>query len=298
MQPLEHHESPRGALERARRLEATDPAEAGRLYFEALQCDPSSLEAHNALERLRDPRRYSTWMRVNCTIHPDDDIFNFIVREPYSHNPVRDYLADGWRTLSETMVVLERLGRPLTRMGSVLEFASGYGRFTRHLAKVLPGRVTCSEILPEAVDFAREQFGVDAFRSSYDPAEVDFRGRYDLVFVLSLFTHLPVPAWKGWLRALGDAVAPGGVLLFSVHGEELASPERGVQLNDEGYCYMPHSESAALDPDFYGTTLTTRRLVLDQVREVFGAEPDLYAPGAFWLAQDAVAIMPRGPSAA
>jgi len=274
-------------------MEASDRAAAGRLYLEALQREPACLAAHNALERLADPKRYGAWMRVNCTIHPDDDIFNFIVREPFSPNPVRDYLSDGWRTMSETMQLLEKIDRPLMKVSSFLEFASGFGRFTRHLAHALPGRVTCSDVLPGSVDFAREQFGVEAFESSFDPDEIRFPARYDVVFVLSLFTHLPVPAWNAWLRALGGAVAPGGVLLFSVHSEELAREELGVTLNDEGYCFLPHSESPTLDPEKYGTTLTTRQLVIDQVRAALGTEPSLFQPGAFWVGQDAVAVMPE-----
>jgi len=280
-------------LSRARQLEAVDAQQAGRLYLKALQRDPANLTAHNALERLGDPNRYGAWMRINATIHPDDDIFHFVAREPtYTLNPVRDYLADGWRTLSETMQVLELLDRPLMKMSSVLEFASGYGRFTRHLARALPGCVTCADVLPGSMDFVREQFGVKAFESSFDPAAIEFPERYDLVFVLSLFTHLPVPVWGDWLRTLGAALKPGGVLLFSVHSEALAREELGVTLNAEGYCYLPHSESPSLDPEHYGTTLTTRRLVVDQVRAALGTDPALYRQGAFWVGQDAVAVVP------
>jgi SAM-dependent methyltransferase len=292
MESIERTQQIDPLLRQARRIEGADRVEAGRLYWEALCRDPASLEAHNALERLGDPKRYSAWMRVNCTIHPDDDIFDFIAREPYSHNPVRDYLADGWRTLSETMLLLEALGRPLARTASVLEFASGFGRFTRHLVRALPGRVTCSDVLPGSMEFAVEQFGVETFPSASNPADIEFPGRYELVFVLSLFTHLPVPAWRAWLQALGRAVAPDGILLFSVHSEDLAREQLGVTLNDEGHCYLPHSESKALDPDQYGTTLTTRAVVEQQVRSAFGCAPVLYQPRAFWVGQDAVAVMP------
>jgi len=291
--PAENGPSITELLASASQLERSDREAAGRLYFDALQRDPGNLVAHNALERLEDPRRYGAWMRVNCTIHPDDDIYKFIDRdELYSRNPVRDYLSDGWRTMSETMQLLEQIDRPLMKVSNLLEFASGFGRFTRHLARALPGRVTCSDVLPGSVDFAREQFGVKAFESSFEPEEIRFPEHYDVIFVLSLFTHLPVPAWKAWLRALGSALAPGGVLLFSVHSEELAREELGVTLNEEGYCFLPHSESPSLDPEKYGTTLTTRQLVVDQVREALGVEPALYRPGAFWVGQDAVAVIP------
>src|SRR6056297_2394318 len=89
--PAENGPSITELLASASQLERSDREAAGRLYFDALQRDPGNLVAHNALERLEDPRRYGAWMRVNCTIHPDDDIYKFIDRdELYSRNPVRD----------------------------------------------------------------------------------------------------------------------------------------------------------------------------------------------------------------
>ncbi len=76
---------------------------------------------------------------------------------------LRDYFADGWRTLAELMLLLEAVDRPLLRTPRVLEFASGHGRFTRHLVKALGApRVTVSDVVPSAVEFSRATFGVEA----------------------------------------------------------------------------------------------------------------------------------------
>jgi SAM-dependent methyltransferase len=281
-----------GLLARARSTEAADPAAAGALYAEALDRDPGCLEAHNALERLGHPSRFGHWMRINCTIHPEDDIFRFFAREGQSRNPVRDYLADGWRTLSELMVLLERVDRPLLRTRRMLEFASGFGRFTRHLAPLLPDRLTCADVLPGSMDFAREQFGVSTFDSSFEPEALEFPDRYDLVFVLSLFTHLPVADWQRWLKALASAVEPGGLLLLSFHSERVAE-DYGVELGEDGCFFAASSESPSLDPQRYGTTLTTRDVVEREITEALGIEPVLYQPLAFWVGQDAVVIQIR-----
>lgn len=277
-------------LARAARVEDSDPVEAGRIYTGILHRNPACVEASNALERLGDPNRFSHWMRVNCTIHPDDDIFRFFARDPLSPNPIRDYLADGWRTLSELMVLLERLDRPLLKIRSMLEFACGFGRFTRHLANVMPGRVSAADVLPGSVDFVREQFDVQAFPSGFDPGALEFPERYDLVFVLSLFTHLPVSAWQDWLRALSKAVAPGGLLLFSVHNEQAAA-DFGIEFEADGTFFASSSESPSLDPELYGTTFTTRAVVERELRQALGREPALYEPLAFWVGQDAVAVV-------
>ncbi len=276
-------------LERAQQLLADDPAEAGRLYAQVRARDPANLVAHNAIERLDTADSYGRWMRLNCAIHPQDDIFRFFAGYPGCLNPVRDYLADGWRTLSELMVLLEKLDRPLLGMQQVLEFASGYGRFTRHLAKVLPGRVTCAEVLPGASEFLAREFAVDTVESTHEPELLQLPRRYDLVFVLSLFTHLPVPMWGPWLRVLADAVEPGGILLFTVHSEDAAA-EYGVGFDDDGVCFLPSSESPALSAEQYGTTFTTAQVVVDQVQRALGKPPTFVEHRAFWLGQDAVAV--------
>jgi len=261
----------------------TSPTEAGGSTAAAL------LEAHNALERQGGPDSMGHWMRVNCLIHPDDDIFAFFANHALARNPVREYLSDGWRTLSELMVLLEGLGRPLLRMGRVLEFGAGFGRFTRHLARVLPGRLTASDVLPGTTEFLRDTFGVQAFESARDPADLHCPAKYDLVFVLSVFTHLPPRQWTPWLRALEGALAPGGLLVLTVHNEAF-SRDLGVEFEADGTKFLASSESPSVDGEVYGTTLTTREWVEAEIVRALGRPARAYAERAFWHGQDAVVI--------
>ena len=276
-------------LVRALEIETAQPIEAARLFSSVLTLDPANLTAHNALERMLAMQRYSRWMRVNCVIDPRDDIFRFFANHELAKNPIREYLSDGWRTLSELMMLLEAVNQPLLQTKSVMEFAAGFGRFTRHLVKALPGRVACTEVMPGSVDFLREQFGVESFESSHDPAQIKLAGQYELVFVLSMFTHLPTPMWTPWLLKLKRLVKPVGLLIFSVHNENVAI-EAGVIFDADGTHFIADSESSSLDVNTYGTTYTTRKFVEDNARNVFGSEPLLYQPYAFWSGQDAVLI--------
>lgn len=276
-------------LERAKNIEANDPIEAGDIYSAALKIDPANLAAHNALERLHSHHSLGRWMRIDCVIDPRDDIFHFFSQHELAQNPIREYLSDGWRTLSELMVLLEKVDRPLLKIANMLEFASGYGRFTRHLVKALPGRVTCSDIMPGSIDFLRAQFAVDTFESSHQPDKIAFDGDFELVFVLSMFTHLPPPMWASWLTALKRFVKPGGVLVFSVHNEDFAR-EAGVVFGSDGTCFIASSESPSLDGHIYGTTFTTRKFVEETIIDTLGVEITLYQPYGFWSGQDAVVI--------
>jgi len=250
--------------------------------------EPPDLATHNRREASHSPERYSEWMRVNCVIDPRDDIYHFFATHPIAANPVREYLADGWRTLSELMQVMESVDAPLTKVRSVLEFASGFGRFTRHLAPVLPGRVTVSDVHPGSVDFLKEQMGVQGFYSARDPEQLAIPGRYDLVFVLSMFTHLPPARWGAWLRKLFEAVEPGGRKRF-----QLSRSRADSQLlvgGADGTFFVASSESRELDAEAYGTTFATRAWVQSEVRRALGRPATAYRETAFWHGKDAVIV--------
>jgi 2-polyprenyl-3-methyl-5-hydroxy-6-metoxy-1,4-benzoquinol methylase len=143
--------------------------------------------------------------------------------------------------------------------------------------------------MPGSVDFLRAEFGVQAFPSAHAPEQVTFPAQYDLVFVLSMFTHLPAHMWTPWLRALYRAVKPGGLLVFSVHNEAVAS-DMAVSFDDQGTHFIASSESPSIDAQTYGTTFTTRQFVLERVREACGVEVLHYQPQGFWFGQDGVVV--------
>jgi SAM-dependent methyltransferase len=250
---------------------------------------PADLALHNFIECNVPAASFARWMRVNCEIDPRDEIFRFFATHPTSLNPPRDYLADGWRSLSELLLLLDRIGRPLLKLQSMLEFASGYGRLTRHLAPLLGDRLWVSDVMPGSVDFAASRFGVRGFAAEVNPAAIKWPQQFDLVFVLSLLTHVPPAKWAPWLQALYAATAPGGALVFSVHSENCDKPE-GVAFNADGWFFAPASESTHLDAGHYGTTYTTREWIARTCQAALGRPLSLHTETCFWIGQDAVVI--------
>ncbi len=260
-----------------------------QLHLDALKKNPLDLHAYDALEAMMSPGCYSEWMLINAAIHPRDEIFQYFAGHESAGNPFREYLSDGWRSMVELMTILERVNRPLLQLNSVLEFAAGFGRFTRHLAKAIPGKLTCSDVQAGSVDFLKASFGVDGFYSSHEPDALLFPAQYDLVFALSMFTHVPLEMWGPWLRCLWRGVAPGGLLIVSIHNED-AAKKMGVVFSARGDHFIRSSESTSLDSAVYGTTFTTAQCALHAVQDALNTSVMSHEKIAFWIGQDALVI--------
>ncbi|HEX3886257.1 MAG TPA: class I SAM-dependent methyltransferase [Phenylobacterium sp.] len=156
--------------------------------------------------------------------------------------------------------IVSQLFGGFENLRSVMDFASGYGRLTRILEQKLePRQIWVSDIYQDAMAYQGRAFGVNTVNSTPDPAAYMHAGLHDIVFVGSLFSHLPIPLFHAWLERLYRLVAPGGVLAFSVHDEGYLAPAE--PRDPSGLSYFRMSESGTLDADIYGMSYVTEAFV-------------------------------------
>jgi SAM-dependent methyltransferase len=172
-------------------------------------------------------------------------------------------------------------------VGAFLDFASGFGRVTRFLVRALPPeRLVVAEIDPAAIAFQKRAFGVRGVVSATVPSKVQLPDRgFDLIFVSSLFSHLPPVRFEEWLHFLYGRLEPSGLLAFSVHGlDRIQDPNVDCS---SGFVYAPVSETTRLDTAEYGSAYVSEERVRQFVDRVAGREGRLYAnPLAFGGTQD------------
>ena len=271
-----------------------DLLSAEQCLNEVFTLDPNCLAAHNLREKYRFKGNYSDWIGVNAEISPDDDIFRFFLNHPTSLNPIRDYLSDGWRSMVEFHDLIDHCALSVHRCNSFLEFASGQGRFTRHLARILKNQqLTVSDVVPGSVDFLQKAMGVKGFYSSNDPAALTIPGEYEIIFVLSLFSHLPPAIWGQWFDVLYGSLTTNGVLIFSTHGEKCAKMA-GVGLTETGTRFYASSESTVLDGEIYGCTYARSEYVQRAIVDALGPSIKVRIfPNHFWDNQDAFVVSRR-----
>jgi len=188
-----------------------------------------------------------------------DEMFNVFY---YGRGESRDlalhmYLESGKRIWKTFRQVLEWHFGDLARVGSLLDFAAGYGRVSRFLLDDLPAeRVWISEIDAGAVRFQEATFGVHGLLSAADPEAFSPGRKFSSILVSSLFTHLPEPRFRAWLAKLLGLVEDGGLLAFSIHDTQLL-PDAG----EAPFVFRELSESGSLSTAEYGSAWATEGFV-------------------------------------
>lgn len=201
---------------------------------------------------------------LDVTISKNDLMYQYILREQGSKTEAYLwYLESGLQMQMVVEAIANETRRCLAEVGRVLDFASGYGRLTRFLAQRMdPRRVWVAEIKKRAVEFQQHQFGVNGFVSTTIPEQTTVEERFDIIFVASLFSHLPDSTFGPWLQRLCDLLSPSGVIAFSVHDVALrgapmsenndTSPQIFYERNSEESSLF--SEDEPLNVDAYGVS--------------------------------------------
>lgn len=247
-----------------------------------------AFEASNFLRALAKvwADRYS----VSSELHEHDHIFGHLVARLSSNDDMKmfealkHYFENGAANAQQVRDCMTQLG--LAKSARVLEFASGYGRVTRHLRDL--NFVAC-DIHPEAVDFCKGTLGVEAIPSAAAPEDWKPSEKFDFIFAISLWSHLPDGLFQRWLSSCCAVLKPGGYLMFSSHGAHAAMivPELADLVKDgQEYGYLDGSDQKDLDPSIYGSTVALPSYVIRAIYGATNARVVSFKPAGWWGLQD------------
>jgi len=124
----------------------------------------------------------------------------------------------------------EITGKGLAGYPRILDWGCGCGRIARYAARIPAVTLTGCDIDADNVAWCAEHLAGSFEASSLMPPLPFADGSFDLIYGVSVFTHLREPLQDAWLAELERVAAPGGVLLMTVHGRtafdyELLSPD-------------------------------------------------------------------------
>lgn len=178
-------------------------------------------------------------LKFDNTIHPDDGMFagNFA-----------QYENIGKSALVTIDMAMRMTNKSVTDIGDILDFACGYGRVLRALRTSFPhSSITACDFDKKATDFCANQFDAVPIISSNDVSKIEISGQFDIIWVGSFFTHLPLESFDSFIDLFVRLLKPKGLLIFTTAGRDVArrirSGELGVLKPRESEVLLTHYES-------------------------------------------------------
>lgn len=124
---------------------------------------------------------------------------------------------------------LQKNGIRMVDLRAVLDFGCGCGRVLRFWKDLAHADLHGTDYNRELTAWCEEQLPFVRIASNkLSPPTTYPAGKFDLIYALSVFTHLPEPDQKAWMDEFHKILRPGGYLILSLHGAHYLS-----RLNDE-----------------------------------------------------------------
>ena len=110
-------------------------------------------------------------------------------------------------------------GRRWREIGAVLDWGVGCGRVARHIAPGLGDRFFGCDIDADNIAWCKANLPGSYKPSLLEPPLPYADNSFDVIYGISVFTHLRENWELRWLEELHRVLRPGGVLLMTVHGQ-------------------------------------------------------------------------------
>jgi SAM-dependent methyltransferase len=179
--------------------------------------------------------------------------------------------------------------------GRILDFGCGPGRVIVCLYDLITNmqidaRFTWdgADIDPEAIGWAqRFIYEIGNFETNaHEPPLPYPDATFDLVYAVSVFTHLPEDLQFAWLAELRRICKPGGHLVLTTHGEgHFADEAMRQSLRDLGFIHMVGRGTDGL-PSFYQTSYHDLEYIKTKWSQFFAIEKII--PRGIAKAQDLI----------
>jgi SAM-dependent methyltransferase len=166
------------------------------------------------VERGRD-----SWFAPDPALHgdlPDEDRRFRVIGD----RDARGFLVSGatdYHRMDRALV--EVTGKRLHEFAQVLDWGVGCGRVARHFPAAHAAALTGCDIDGDNAGWCSAHLPGTFVASRLTPPLPFARGRFDLVYGISVFTHLREPMQLAWLEELARVTRPGAILLLTTHGQ-------------------------------------------------------------------------------
>jgi SAM-dependent methyltransferase len=216
-------------------VELISPPRFRERVIELSQSDP----AVTVLSYLLDPERLLQWAHSIAVVNDAtlqacvSPIPPLELRRITAAPDAEGFLWTGLADLARFFEIYERLGpKPPGRKRRILDFGCGCGRMTRYLNIIDDVEAYGLDVNPDLVGWCQENLNrVRTVLTCERPPMPLPDELFDLVYSLSIFTHLTEERSRQWLDDIARVMVPGGVLIVSTHGYPALEIIRGSSVH-------------------------------------------------------------------
>lgn len=136
-----------------------------------------------------------------------------------SSRTIRHYYESGIRSAVPIITAARLHGLPLEN-NRILDFGCGVGRQLLHFTRHLPGNdYYACDIDRFSIDFIQKNYpSVTSYVSSFSPSLEYDDNFFDMLYSVSIFSHLAEKDLLPWLTELARITRPGGLLMLTIEG--------------------------------------------------------------------------------
>ncbi|MEM6107867.1 class I SAM-dependent methyltransferase [Mycobacterium sp. 050272] len=183
-----------------------------------------------------------------------------------------DYIQTGKALAQNIRDLCSGAGRDFSSFNDILDFGSGCGRVIQNFRDPSESHnLYATDIDPDLVDWGKNNLsGIHWSINDHLPPLPFDDDAFDLIYGISVFTHLDEDLQHAWLRELQRVARPGATLILTVHGKQVMNGLRLLddsyqdEIRDRGFAFLSLSRGrlkADGFPDFYQTAFHTETYV-------------------------------------
>jgi ubiquinone/menaquinone biosynthesis C-methylase UbiE len=160
----------------------------------------------------------------------------YFIYETYSLN-YENYYKDGYRTATQIAMLFSKYLDLKKTSIHLLDWGCGPARIVRHLPEMLGSdkKIYGCDYNSKYINWGNEHIkAVDFVTNNLHPPTFFVSGYFDVIYGLSIITHLSAESHTEWVKELWRILKPGGILLITSQGnafKEKLLPQEEVEFN-------------------------------------------------------------------
>lgn len=191
------------------------------------------------------------------------------------HPNVIQFLNSGKQTAERIVELVAKTGSDISVFDSVLDFGCGCGRVLREMPSYTNAKLFGCDLHKDAIDWCSKNYSIaEFFYGTERPPLFINDKQIDLLYGISVLTHLDESHQDEWLAEWHRIVRPGGIIIATFRAEDFVdnfieptNSDYAKQIcNDwkqdsEGFCFLSHREWEGTFEKFYSDAYHTKEYI-------------------------------------